>query len=351
MTLALPGAPPYAGFPSFFGAIMTRPRSTLVSAGDTRWYHCISRCVRCSFLCGVDHASGRNFDHRRAWVTDRILELGGLFAIDVAAYAVMSNHYHLVLHLAPERAANWSDEEVLRRWTQLYSGPLLVRRYLSSQRTALGRAELARVREFAAVFRDRLQDLSWYIRLLNESIARKANAEDNCTGHFWEGRFRSQALLDAPALISAMIYVDLNPIRAGMASTLETSVHTSIHARLRELQRGTPEAFLMPFDATSRTPWAIPFGLEDYIALADWTGRQHRPGKRGAMAKGLPPILDRLGLEPQAFLTLSGQLLKAFGSAIGAPAAMAEHCARRELKYLRGVAVFGKQALAPPIDK
>ncbi len=93
-------------------------------------------------------------------MTERIFELSGLFAIDVAAYAVMSNHYHLVLHLAPERAANWTDEDVLLRWTKLYPGPLLVRRYLSSQRLALDRPELERVREYVVIFRDRLQDLS-----------------------------------------------------------------------------------------------------------------------------------------------------------------------------------------------
>ncbi len=322
---------------------MTRARSSLVSPADTRWYHCISRCVRRAFLCGVDHASGRDFDHRRAWLTDRLAELSSLFAIDVAAYAVMSNHYHLVVHLAPERAARWTDDEVLQRWTQLFAGPLLVRRYLSGQRSAMDEAELTRVKTFADVFRARLQDLSWYIRLLNESISRRANMEDHCTGRFWEGRFRSQALLDAPALLSAMIYVDLNPIRAGMATTLEASVHTSIHARLLELQHGTPAALLMPFDATGRTPWAIPFGLEDYVALADWTGRQQRPGKRGAIAAHMPPVLQRLGLEPQAFLTMSGQLLKVFGRAVGAPEKMVEHCVRRELKYLRGVAALSKQ--------
>lgn len=332
MTLALRCSGLYAALPSFLCVIMTRPRSALVSPADTRWYHCISRCVRRAFLCGVDHASGRDFDHRRLWLTDRILELSRLFAIDVAAYAVMSNHYHLVLHLAPERAAGWTDEEVLRRWTHLYAGPPLVGRYLSGQGSSLDRTELERVKECAVVFRNRLKDLSWYIRLLNESIARKANLEDNCSGRFWEGRFKSQALLDSPALISAMIYVDLNPIRAGMAATLEASVHTSIHTRLRELQRGTPEAMLMPFDATRRTQWAIPFGLEDYIALADWTGRQHRPGKRGA----IPEILPRLGLDGEKFLAMSEQPLKTFGSAIGLPAALAEHCARRELKYLRG---------------
>lgn len=323
---------------------MTRPRTSLVSAADTRWYHCVSRCVRRAFLCGRDHQGSRDHGHRRAWVIDRLLELSRVFAIDVAAFAVMSNHHHLVLHLAPERAAQWSDDEVLRRWTRLFAGPPLVQRYFSSG-PVLGKAEVDRVGEYATIYRHRLQDMSWFLRLLNETISRKANAEDGCTGRFWEGRFKSQALLDLPALISAMIYVDLNPVRAGMAATLEASVQTSIALRLQELRSGVAEAILMPFDATGRTAGAIPFALQDYIELADWTGRQYRPGKRGAIATSIPPILCSLGLQEEVFMTMSGQLLKTYGSAVGLPTMMVDHCARRELKYLRGIGASRQSAV------
>ncbi len=330
-------------------AAMTRPRSCLVSPHDTPWVHCVSRCVRRAFLCGLDLTSGKDFEHRRPWVVARIKELSQVFAIDIAAYAVMSNHYHLIVHLAPQRAAAWSNEEVLSRWTQLFVGPMLVRRFLSDQRALMDTAELVRVGEFAVTLHARLGDLSWFIRLLNESISRMANNEDKCSGRFWEGRFKSQALLDEQALLAALAYVDLNPVRAGMVATPEASVHTSIHERLAGLRESTPTSALMPFDATGQTPWAIPFGLEDYVALVDWTGRQHRSGKRGAINSQLPQLLERLGLDADAFLMISGQLLKAFGSAVGAPAAMAEHCARREMKYLRGVVtarrLFGGEAM------
>ena len=94
---------------------MTRPRATLVSPADTPWYHVVSRCVRRAFLCGQDHATGRDFSHRRGWIETKVKELAAVFALDVAAYAIMSNHYHLVLRLAPERAASWTTQEVLRR--------------------------------------------------------------------------------------------------------------------------------------------------------------------------------------------------------------------------------------------
>ncbi len=112
---------------------MTKPRSSLISLSDTPWYHVVNRCVRRAFLCGDDAHTGKNYDHRRAWIVDRVKQLAGVFAIDVAAYAVMSNHYHLVLRVDAERAQGWSNEEVLRRWTQLFDGPLLVQRLLSGQ--------------------------------------------------------------------------------------------------------------------------------------------------------------------------------------------------------------------------
>ncbi|MCX8018252.1 MAG: transposase [Rhodocyclaceae bacterium] len=212
---------------------MTRPRCELVSVEDTPWYHVVSRCVRRAYLCGEDAYSGRSFEHRRGWIEARIRQLAAVFAIDVAAYAVMSNHYHIIVRIDRARALAWSDDEVLKRWTQLFAGPLLVQRYLAeATRAQMSAAEIERVGIWAAVYRERLADLSWYMRVLNEGIARQANAEDGVKGRFWEGRFKSQALLDEQALLTAMAYVDLNPIRAGMADTPEESAYTSIEARL-----------------------------------------------------------------------------------------------------------------------
>ncbi len=78
---------------------MTRPRSEIVSLADTPFHHCVSRCVRRAFLCGDDRYSGKNFDHRKSWLVNRLALLDEVFAIDIAAYAVMSNHFHVVLHV------------------------------------------------------------------------------------------------------------------------------------------------------------------------------------------------------------------------------------------------------------
>ncbi|RNE88838.1 transposase [Marichromatium sp. AB31] len=218
---------------------MTRPRAALVSLSDTPWYHVVTRCVRRAYLCGFDQLTGRSFEHRRGWVELRLRQLAGVFAIDVAAYAVMSNHVHLVVRVDADRAAGWSDTEVLRRWRCLFRGPMVVERFLSpSTRAGMTEAELDGVAGLIATYRARLADLSWFMRVLNESIARAANREDGVRGRFWEGRFRSQAILDETALLAVMAYVDLNPIRAGIAETPEESAHTGIAARIADLRAG-----------------------------------------------------------------------------------------------------------------
>jgi len=215
---------------------MPYPRSALVSLDATPWYHVISRCVRRAFLCGEDLATGRNFEHRRGWIVARMEQLAGVFAVDVAAYAVMSNHFHQVVRVDAERAQAWSDDEVLRRWTKLYTGPELVQQYLRDGGAGLYAAQLEVVQSWVATYRARLGDLSWYMRVLNESISRMANAEDGVTGRFWEGRFKSHALLDEAAVLTAMAYVDLNPIRARLATVPEDSAFTSIAERLQAVK-------------------------------------------------------------------------------------------------------------------
>ncbi|OUL57932.1 transposase [Pseudoalteromonas ulvae] len=90
---------------------MAQARRSLIDLDSTPYYHCISRCVRRAFLAGFDKYSGQNFEHRRAWLVERFKLLSQVFAIDIAAYAVMSNHYHLVLRVDRDRASNWSKDE------------------------------------------------------------------------------------------------------------------------------------------------------------------------------------------------------------------------------------------------
>jgi len=334
---------------------MTQPRSTLVSLDDTPWYHVVSRCVRRAYLCGFDHHSGRDFEHRRGWIVERLQQLASVFAIDVAAYAVMSNHVHVVVRVDAERARAWDRDEVLHHWTALFTGPELVLRYRAHPE-GLCAAELARVDLWVATYRERLMDLSWFMRVLNEPIARQANAEDGVTGRFWEGRFKSQALLDEQAVLTAMAYVDLNPIRAKLAETPEASAYTSVAARIAVLgeepdsTENNPEdrAPLMPFDATGRMATAIPFAFDDYLELIDTTGRVIREDKRGFIPGQTPRLLERLAIDPEQFIATAGRMLRQFGSAIGTPTHITELCVARQTRYLRGMraarALFERQA-------
>ena len=213
---------------------MTKPRTQLVSLEDTSFYHCTVRCVRRAYLCGDDHDSGRNFGHRKQWLVSRLRFLSYVYAIDLCAYAVMSNHYHVVMHVDQARAQAWSDEEVVESVGCSCITVPLVDRWLAD-RSAMGQAERDKATEMINEWRERLCSLSWFMRGVNETIARMANKEDACTGRFWEGRFKSQALLDEAALLTCMTYVDLNPIRAGMETTAEDSDFTSIQQRLFDI--------------------------------------------------------------------------------------------------------------------
>lgn len=294
---------------------MTRPREVLISLADTPYYHVTSRCVRRAFLCGVDHYSGQSYEHRRQWVVDRIRLLSSLFAIDVCAYAVMSNHYHLALKLCPEQLENLSDEQIMDRWCALFKGPLLVQQYRKGE--MLAAAERSTVSDIVNVWREKLASISWFMRCLNQPIARQANLEDKCTGKFWESRFRSQALKTEEALLSCMAYVDLNPVRAGLAQSPETSSHTSIQERIKpafnleqaitsQSQQGdllnfkTPLKPLLHFEDNqeNQTQAGIIFAYRDYLELLDWTGRIIRTDKRSYIDNELPPILSRLQIDP-----------------------------------------------------
>ena len=108
---------------------MPKARKSLVSLLDTPYYHCVSRCVRQAFLCGKDKHTGVSYEHRRQWVEDRLHLLAEVFAIDVCAYAVMSNHTHVVLHINQQKALSWTMDEVIARWHKLFRGTLLSQQY------------------------------------------------------------------------------------------------------------------------------------------------------------------------------------------------------------------------------
>jgi len=316
-----------------------KPRSRQISIEATPYYHCMSRCVRRAFLCGSDQLTGQCFEHRRQWIEDKINELGQVFSIDICAYAIMSNHYHVVLHIDHETATNWTTDRVIARWHTLFSGNLLSQHYESG--ITLSKAERDALDVCVEEWRRRLMNISWFMRVLNEHIARMANAEDNCTGCFWEGRFKSQALLDEKALAACLAYVDLNPIRATLAKTPEQSDYTSVQRRMKEAKvaaHPNKEAHqakgLMPFVGHLRQdmPKGLPFRLTDYLELVDWTGRIIREDKRGFIPDDIPPILDRLQIEPKEWLYLSKNFESPFKGLVGSISKLKQACTVLGLK-------------------
>ena len=296
---------------------MPKPRKQQISLDATPYYHCTSRCVRRAYLCGFDELTGQSYEHRRQWVEDRILFLAKYFCIDVCAYAVMSNHHHLVLHINSAESQKLTDMEVCQRWHKLYKGTLLTQKYLKSE--ALDDIEWQTVKEKLDTWRLELQNISRFMWALNEPIARKANAEDKCSGRFWESRFKSQALLDEKALLACMAYVDLNPVRANIATTPETSNHTSIKQRVTSSQEKTEHLILANFVGNPRKhmPQGLPFQLNDYIELIDITGRAIREDKPGYIHQKLSPILTRLNINTNEWLILTTQFESKFKTLVG----------------------------------
>lgn len=219
---------------------MATPRKLLVDPVVPLFYHVASRCVRRSWLCGKDKVSGKNYSHRKQWLIDRIRFLSQYFAVEVHAYAIMSNHFHLILRYAPLAHLQWTDETVADRWLSVcpprtWTGEIDVEAIPEAK--ALLIADGKRLRHV----RSQLGSLSTFMKHLKQSIARRANQEDGCKGHFFEQRFYSGALLSERAIITAMVYVDINPIRAEIVETIEQCKETSIAERLQVLE-STPEA-------------------------------------------------------------------------------------------------------------
>lgn len=329
---------------------MPRARKNCISLSDTPYYHCICRCVRRAFLWGKDKVSGQDFSHRKQWVIDRLSLLTNTFAVEVCAYAVMSNHYHVILHVNQQQALDWTTDEVIERWAKLFGLPVLVKRHLSKD--AISQAERDKALEIIATWRERLHDISWFMRCLNEPLAREANKEDNCTGRFWEGRFKSQALLDEAGLLTCMAYVDLNPIRAGIEKTLENSDFTSIQQRVKSYRKSDKtnprinndtnaksklklKAFHSPHQQDEETH--IPFVFEDYLALVDWSGRAIIKGKRGQIDSALPPILQRLNIDADIWEQMMKPKGNLFKQAIGRIDSLRLYAQRQKQAWCHGL--------------
>lgn len=316
---------------------MTIARSHLVLPDTEGYYHCIQRCVRRAFLCGEDQYAGRSFEHRKTWIEDRLRLLGECFAVAIHAYAIMSNHLHVVVQISPAAVSAWSDDDVATRWVRLFPPATDDAIQLKRQRILTDPTRLS-------VVRSRLGNLSWFMRCLAEPIARRANREDDCKGRFWEGRYKCQLLCNERALLAAMTYVDLNPIRAGITDRLETSTHTGAHDRLTTA-RASPDVLAAPLRAIiGMKHSALPLSTADYLQILDWTGRTLAPNKRGSLAGNAPTILTIIDDAPERWTMRVRGFGSAWARAVGSMQdmiAIAERIGQRWIKGIRLAARLG----------
>lgn len=344
---------------------MPIPRSELVDQSEPGLYHCISRCVRRAYLCGD------GYEHRREWIERRLEELSSIFAIDVVAYVVLHNHLHTLLWTDPDRASAWSDREVARRWFALFPKSAAVANDLDA---SIARA--VRSRKRIRTWRARLTNLSWMMRCLKEPLARLANREEDSSGAFWEGRFKSYHVCDEAGALTCAVYIDLNVIHAGLARTPEESDYTSVQARIRLRKRfeqqvraassssatSSEEGATSPETNTAHSAaqppshrhtlrhpedglWLTPLGddgkaagrrslfgmgIDAYLSLVDAMGRIVRADKRGAIPADSRPILERLGLDCESWVTAVTQSVRRMvGTTVGVTSSLVREAKRR----------------------
>lgn len=349
-------------------------RRDILADGEIQVVHCINRCVRRAYLCGQDPLTGADYEHRREFIRQRMEFLAGIMGVEILGYAVMSNHFHCVLRSRHDVVGTWSNDEIAQKWWMLCPA----RKKKDGSPAEPTEFELNSIRNDKAGLKEkrvRLSSISWFMRFLSERIAKEANKQDQCSGRFWEGRFKSQVLLDDAAILACLQYVDLNPVRAKIATTPEASNFTSVQDRIVDLKAAAAECSVAGDQraANARTPidvedvpvserrqfdagvehgrragWLAPLPLAprrqavrmkktarrasnkgcmsmelgDYLQLLDWTGRQIRTGKRGAMPENLQPIFERLGISSAMWVDCVVNFRKWFRSSVGRPKSM-----------------------------
>lgn len=305
--------------------------------------HICARVVRRCFLFGFDPFSGKNHDHRKVWIEDQLKLLAANFGIDLLAFAILSNHFHLILRSRPDVVGTWDDTEVARRWLMLC--PKRKKKDRSPEEP--NEFELNSIRNDPtrlATIRTRLSDVSWWLRLLCQNIGTRANQEDKQTGKFFQGRYRAVRILDEESLLACAAYVDLNPIRAALAETLETSEHTSVQRRIQALQQSessesspsqSVDSFLSPITVDEkRDPLGacanqtrercsdkgfLSMPIADYLELLDASGKVIRPDRSGYTPTDVAPIFERLKLDQEYWLLQVKEFGRLFANVAGKP--------------------------------
>ena len=335
----------------------SKPRRDIIDESVVGTYHCTARCVRRAFLCGQDTYTGEDYSHRKTWIRDRLVQLSAIMAVESSFFAAMDDHLHVLLRNRPDIVKKWPDEEVIRRACRLFPYKFQKMGVEDQKPTDQQIRSFIGNENLVKEMRKRLSSISWLMKCLCERIAKKCNEEDGVTGHFFEGRFSSNRILDEVGLIICGVYIDLNKVRAGTSLTPEDSEFTSAFDRIRgrmarrsKAGRAAASSFdgwLTPihlegddqgYPAGQRASdkGVLPFSLDEYLQVLDWTGRQLRPDKRGSIPTDLPPVLERLGLQEKAWLACIRDFKRLFKTAVGSASSLARHAQRLGQQWLHG---------------
>lgn len=292
-------------------------RSQVFVPDEIAIVHVMNRIARKAFLFGEDSISSKDFSYRKKWIKELVELFAAHFGIDLCHFAILSNHFHFIFRSRPDIVACMSDFEVARRWLNICPVkkdklgvpiPPTVHQINAETQDPERIAEL----------RNRLSDISWWMRLLSQRVASRANREDGQTGRFFQGRFKAVRLESEEAILACSAYVDLNIIRAAMADTLIDSYFSSIQNRIAALL-GEEEAdcslarFTME-ERLSSNPSESPrcsddglhcISLEDYIELLEWTVGLLRQKDTIEPNRNYPAVIDRLGLGIQEWCDLA----------------------------------------------
>lgn len=329
-------------------------RSKLIDPAESQVIHCVQHCVRRATLLGDNPITGKDCCHRKEWVRERLQLLASVFGIDCLTYAVQSDGFHLVLRSRPDVVKSWKDEEVARRWLQLFRKNC-GENDASAEPTEKEIKKLTRSKKGLAILRERLGNISWWMRCLSENIARRANKEDECRGRFWDGRFKAQLLLDDEAILACAAYVDVAPVRAAFADPTEEKTLSGCDDRLRDSrqskrrhaksrsrkrsrrkQRGN---WLGGFQLAPRPEAPIrkelpPKALTAYQKLITWTRARVRDKTSGRVPIEVKKILSSLSLEADQWIELISRFDDIFGRAVGTADSLRREAANRDQDWM-----------------
>ena len=318
-------------------------RAEVFDPSEVAALHICARVVRRCYLLGVDPFTGKNHDHRKVWIEDQLKLLAANFGIDLLSFAILSNHFHLILRSRPDVVATWDDSEVARRWLMLC--PIRKKKdRFAEEPNEFELNSICKNPDKLATIRKRLSDVAWWMRLLCQNIGTRANHEDKQVGKFFQGRYRAVRILDEETLLACAAYVDLNPIRAAMAETLETSDHTSAQRRIQSLPQSATsvpsssppvDSFLSPLTIDEKNDSIgacankakvrcsdkgfLSMSTMDYLELLDASSRMVRPDKIGFTPSDVAPIFERLKLDPEYWRLQIQNFGRLFANVAGKP--------------------------------